>query len=415
MSNVAHLLERHLSPSQYDLLRRAAKVSAELGVGLLLVGGTVRDILSNKRPDDLDLVAVDGTPDFAVALAERVGAEVKARSQFGTAKLNAGQVGIDLAAARRESYAQPGALPTVSPGTIDYDLARRDFSINAMAISLGEATWGDLLDPFNGRRDLQRGLVRVLHERSFADDATRILRAVRYAQRMEYRIEAGTQRLLFRDLVHLDAISGDRIRHELQRFFSETRVADMLQAAQELGVLAAIHPALGLEPAVLDKLRAIRTKHTTENELRLLALLVFSVPAEELSPLISRLNMDGRWARVARDVASVRDSFQVLRDLEVRPSQVLGALHHLDPASIDGCSIATDDALVKRRLEDYLTELRYVRPLLNGDDLMALGVPEGPLVGRLLDKLLTARLDGLLSSREDEERYVVRSLGSGDL
>ena len=146
-----------------------------------------------------------------------------ARSPFGTAKLRAGGIEMDLAAARTETYAHPRALPTVAPGDIDRDLARRDFSINAMAVSLGTETWGELRDPFEGRRDLDRGVVRVLHEGSFIDDATRILRAVRYAGRMGFRLEAETERLLKRDLAQLGGIGGDRVRRELARVFSEER------------------------------------------------------------------------------------------------------------------------------------------------------------------------------------------------
>ena len=414
MSNVAEHLEQHLRPAQLDLLRRASRVSAELGVELFLVGGTVRDILSRTHPTDVDLVEASGTPGFASELASRLAGEVLASSQFGTSKLGIGETRVDLAAARRETYAHPGALPDVATGNIDEDLARRDFSINAMAVSLSEGAFGALLDPFEGRRDLDRGLIRVLHSNSFVDDATRILRAVRYASRLGFRLEGETESLLTRDLGYLDAIGGDRVRHELVRMFREPRAVETLRAAQDLGVLTVIHPDLRIESAVLAKMRSVPIEPTGENDLRFLALLVFSVPASALPQLVGRLNMDSRWATVVRDVASVRDAFRRLGEEKVRSSQVYGMLRRLDVTSIEGCAIATDEPLVKERLELYLAELRHVKPLLNGNDLIALGVPEGPQVGRLLEELLTARLEGLLVTREDEEYMVVRSLGETD-
>ena len=415
MSNVASQLSRQLSPAHLELLRRASEVCAEHRVGLFLVGGTVRDILSRSRPIDLDLVMVSSPPGFASRFAEGIGGEVVAQSEFETSKLRVGENLVDLAAARTESYAHPGALPTVAPGAIDEDLARRDFSVNAMAVSLREGAWGDLVDRHHGRRDLRDGLIRVLHAGSFVDDATRILRAVRYAYRGGFRIEDETERLLRRDLGHLGGISGDRVRHEIERNFREPRAADMLRGAQELGVLSAIHPSLSVTAELLVKLGSVPIEPTPENDLRLLALLTYSVPASEVPALIGRLNMGSRWARVVRDVVGVREVLTHLAASDIRRSRVFGLLRHLEGASIEGCALAADEPLVRERLELYLRELRHVRPFLRGDDLIALGVPEGPVVGKLLDQILAARLDGLLTTREEEETLVIRSLERTDL
>ena len=406
-------MKESLRPAELDLLRRASNASADLEIELFLAGGTVRDFLYRRRTADLDIVAAGGGLDFASELAGRLGAEVVAHSQFGTAKLRIEGVEVDLAAARTETYSHPGALPAVSPGTMDQDLARRDFSINAMAVSLGEGSWGDLLDPFQGRADLQSGLIRVLHPDSFQDDATRILRAVRYSRSLGFRIEEETERLLCSGLSYLEAISSDRVRHELERILREPQAAGILLDAQELGVLAAIHPALRVEPAVLKRLGETAAGPGQRNDLRLLAVFAFSASDSERSGLVERLNMGGRWAAVVRDVGKTRATFVQLEGEKIRPSQVFGLLRGLDPAAIEGCALASGEPVVSERLDLYLTELRHVRPALNGDDLMALGVPEGPLVGQLLQKLLTARLEGLVSTREDEETMVRRSLEGG--
>ena len=393
-----------------DLLRRASKASAGLGVELFLVGGGVRDILSGSRLSDLDLMYVGGTGEFPAALAERLDGEVERRSRFDTAKIRAGDLRIDLAAARSETYPHPGSLPVVVRGSLDEDLARRDFSVNAMAVSLAKETWGELLDPFDGQRDLERGLIRALHPGSFIDDPTRTLRAVRYSQRAGFSLDAETERLMKRDLGYMDVISGDRVRHEIERIFREPRAGAMMEAAQRLGVLEAVHPALRIGPSLTAKLHSIAVEPTLESALRLLSMTVFDMPSPELPSLVERLNMDNRWSRVVTDVGRVRDALPQLGEPRMRRSQVYGLLHHLDPTSVDGCALATEDSLARGRLQLYLAELRHVEPLLDGNELMALGVPEGPLVGKLLRNLMTARLEGLVATREDEETLVVRSL-----
>ena len=410
VSNVSPQLASQLSSAQLELLKGASGVSAELGVRLFLVGGTVRDILAGNRPADLDVVAVGPPPEYAQTLAERLGGQVVAHSQFRTYKLTVGTVGLDLASARSETYAHPGALPAVAPGSIDDDLARRDFSINAMAVSLDERSWGDLLDPHRAREDIESGVIRILHPGSFVDDATRLLRAARYAGRMGFRLDSRTEQLLKRDMVHLDDISGDRVRHELERILGEPKAPQILQAAQELGVLAAIHPALAADETVLSKTRNTPDETDSERDLVLLAGLVFASTASQRAGLSERLNLAGRWARVVEDVGKVKAAFERLRAPGLRPSQIFDLLRDLAPASIKGCAIATDEPPVGEHLELFLSELLHTRPLLNGDDLLALGVPEGPMVGELLEKIRTARLEGLLSTRGDEETLVVRSL-----
>ena len=408
MSNLAPILDQRLLPAQARLVRIAANASARHGVELYLVGGTIRDMLLGQSPVDLDLSAVDGTPEFASTLAQELHGEVVVRSQFGTSKLKIDDIVIDLAIAREESYAYPGALPTVAPGSIYEDLARRDFTINAMAISLTSGSLGELVDPFNGQRDLQDTLIRVLHPDSFADDATRILRAVRYAQRLGFRLEAATEGLIRRDLCYLDAIKGDRMRHELQRIFREDNSASMLELAQNLGVLSAIYPGLGVNEKVLAKLDQTRIEPTAEKELVFLSVLAYLISDGDLDGLVTRLNLDTQWTKVAKDTGMVKDAFASLRTPDLKPSQLYASLRSAHIAAVRGCALAAEEPLAAQRLELFLSELRHVTPALNGDDLIALGVPEGPMVGRLLEDLLASRLDGELATEEDEKDFVAR-------
>ena len=410
MTNVAPLLEQRLSPDRLRLLHLLADSATRQGVQLFLVGGTVRDLLLEQRPIDLDLSSVGAPPDFADSLAAELDGEVLLRSRFGTSKLRVGAVTIDLAMSRKESYVTPGALPTVSEGSIQHDLTRRDFTINAMGVALAESTWGELEDQAGGRVDLEAGLVRVLHEKSFVDDATRIVRAVRYAVRLGFSLAPDTVRLLKRDLGYLDTIKGDRVRHELERIFDEVEADLALRRAQDLGVLSAIFPHLGLNDASARNVAGIETSSERISTLLYASLLTYPLPEGQTPRVIARLNMDSRWSRVVSDTASVKALFSELREPARRPSQLYSLLSRFQPEAIRGCGLATDDSLIAGRLQSYVGDWRLVQTALTGDDVIALGVPEGPLVGELLNELRAAKLDGLVATAEEERTFVTRRL-----
>lgn len=410
--NVAQKLDERLTTEQLSALRRISAIVTEHGAGLYLVGGAVRDILADVPHLDLDVMTSSGVPSLPETIAERLGGEVKKTTEFGTATLILSGIEIDLAIARREVYQRQGALPTVFPGTVEEDLARRDFPVNAMAIDLSERSWGDLLDPHGGLRDLKRGLIRVLHDNSFRDDATRILRAIRYAWRNGHRLEPHTETLIKRDVKYLEPISGERIRHELQRIFWERRMADMLNVVNEMGILHTLHPALGLTPVVLSKLHDLSSDPTNELDLQILALLIQPVPAEQAMSVIKRLQMDSRWAKVVLDTGAVHKRIPELRDEDVKRSRVYELLNGLDPVAVEGCAQVTTDVTVAGRLRLYLYRLQHAQPLLNGDDLIGMGVPQGPTIGLLLKDLLDAQLDGLVTTIKDEKAFVAQKLGA---
>ena len=409
MSSIADQLKRRLVPDQLRLLRRAAAIAAQRGARLYLVGGAVRDVLLGGSPADLDVVADGDFAGLPDALASGLGGRVTARSQFDTAKLAVDDLTLDLARARTESYARPGALPDVSPGTMSQDLARRDFSVNAMAVSLSEDDWGTLLDPNGGAADLRAGLVRVLHPGSFVDDATRILRAVRYAGRLGFEIEPGTRGLLERDLGRLDTISADRLRRELALLLAEDEWPTCLRRARNHGVLGAIHPALGLEGA---SLHVLDTHARVSEAVRLSATLSLA-PPERIGAVAARLDMAGEWAAVATSVADLAEIVDRLDAPQLRRSRVYALLRGAEPAAIEGVALTCGSPRAAKRMRLYLDELRHARPMLDGNDLLAMGVPQGPRVGEILNALLDARLNGLVSTRDEEEAYIKRSLALG--
>ncbi len=395
------LLEADLPAERLALLRRAGLIAREEGVSLYLVGGGARDLLLSRPTEDLDLVVEGDAETLASIIAKRLSGQVVSRSQFSTAKVRVEGVSLDLVTARNERYLRPGALPQIAHGTIEEDLERRDFSVNAMAFPLHAGSEGRLLDPFGGLDDLQRGLIRTLHDGSFIDDATRIMRAVRYEQRLGFGLEAHTETLLRRDLPMLDTISGDRLRRELHLWLNEERFVSTLVRADALGVMAAIHPSLAGAGQVVRKALGSEGKPAVEEQARL-GLLAFSMTQTGGEQVIDRLRMPTGWATVVRDTIALKGRLPRLSDAEMSPAQLYEALAPYNPAATLACALAAPGQKARQRLYLFLEKLRHVKPSLGGRDLIQLGVAQGPAVGEMLARLRSARLDGAATNRSQE-------------
>ena len=370
----------------------------------------MRDILLGATIKDLDFVVEGDATAVAGELADELGGRVVTHAQFGTATVVLEDCQVDLVTARQEVYPHPGALPQVSPGTIHDDLARRDFSINALALPLAESR-PTVLDPHGGIDDLGRGLVRIIHPNSFVDDATRILRAVRYEQRLGFRIEGGSL-VQLQDAItrgYLASISGDRLRQELEHVLHEEQSHLALLRAIQLGVLAAIHPSLGHNDAITRMAAG-----GPAEPLSYLAALVYRLAPAEGEAVAHRLNLPGFWATVVRDAVRLREREPELATPSLARSRLWALVDGLSPASVLAAARLTDSSLVAQRLEQYLDELRFIVPTLNGNNLIAMGVPSGPLVGQILRELRTARLDQQVSTEADERVLVQQLLATGE-
>ena len=408
MANVSDQLSGLLPPRHLTLLRRASKFAETRDVPLYLVGGAVRDVLLGATPTNLDLVVVQPPRGFENDLAQALGGSVAARSEFLTYRLVSDLLAdgeeVDLATARCETYAGAGALPVVQPSNLDDDLKRRDFTVNAMAISLRPGDWGELIDDTGGLEDLERRVLRGMHDRCFVDDSTRVLRAIRYSVRLRFRLETGTDELMRRDMAHLDDISPDRVRNEMDRILKEPQAPAVLAAAHQAGVLAAVHPALRYPPV-----QRLETPAGAASEDVVLATLLYRSDADGLAGIGARVNADARWTRALKEVAAIR-SMETRLAVDLRRSELYRLLRGFSPSFLAGCSVATASLEAARSLDLYLDQLRDASTALTGSDLLALGVAQGPLIGKLLDGLLDARLEGLVSSKDEEEAFVNRSL-----
>jgi tRNA nucleotidyltransferase (CCA-adding enzyme) len=386
--------------------------TAITGEPLYLVGGAVRDLFMGKSSFDLDLV----TEGDAIALAQRLasteGSPVTFHPRFQTARLLWRRWQIDIARTRSETYTYPGALPTVSPGGIETDLGRRDFTINAMAVALEPGRFGELLDCHRGLADLKQGLIRVLHPASFTDDATRIWRALRYEQRFGFHLEETTGLLLKQNIPRLDTISGDRIHYELECILKEEAPEKVLARAQELGVLAHLHPALHTGADLGGRFAAARasTAPQAPPENLYMALLTYPLSTREVEGLISFLHLRKNLARTLYDLALLRERQPNLARPEITPSQVYSELHGQAPEAIQALYLAAENPVARGNVRLYLDKLRYVKPSLTGDDLQKMGLAPGPRMKEILDELRLARLNGEINGRREEEILARRLL-----
>lgn len=355
-------------PELLDSLPRIERLRQAVGeIPTYLVGGAVRDLLLGRGRADLD-VAVDGD---VGAVARALGGEVTTHERFETATVRVGDLIVDLARSRAESYERPGALPTVTPAPIAEDLARRDFTINAMAVPLaGEV---ELIDPHGGLDDLGAGVLRVLHDRSFVDDPTRALRAARYAARFDFALDPETEGLLRE--ADLSTVSDDRVQAELRRIAAEDDPARGLALIIDWGLIPS------LDPDAAERVARV-------------------------ADLGSRPPWAG-WANreLAVTLALVRPLPQI-RELAgaipERPSEIVRLAEPWDPAQL-----LVARALGAEWLDRYADDLRHVRLEITGDDLIRDGIAEGPAIGRGLEAALSGKLDGELSGRDEELRIAL--------
>jgi tRNA nucleotidyltransferase (CCA-adding enzyme) len=385
----------------------------EEGRTLYLVGGGLRDLVLRRGQVDIDLVGEGGMRSLGEAAAAAAGGRWVEHRAFGTGTVEGRDFRLDLAMARAERYARPGALPKVRPASIGEDLARRDFTMNAMALALCGRQRGQLLDPFDGMGDIARRLVRVLHDRSFIDDATRILRAVRYETRFSFDIEEKTLALLERDLAYLDTISGARLRHELLRLLAEGEPEKGLLRCQELGVLAAIHKALRFDDELAAAFRRARRAGRAPPQPELyLGLMGTRLSPADGEAVARRLALSKRQRQVLEGAADLAQLLPWLSRADIRPSQVVERLEPYPLSAVEAWALVALQSAAREKFAHYLGEWRYVKPFLDGRALGRLGIARGPLMGDVLRLLKAARLDGQASSRQ-EELELVRGVLAG--
>lgn len=403
-----------------DLVLEMGAFADARKVVLFLVGGSVRDMILGAGHTDLDFSVEGDGVGFALDLAKKWRVQAVIHRRFRTATLRTSEgVKIDIATARRESYETPGALPVVAVGTIHDDLFRRDFSINAMALCVNVSRFGELIDDFGGERDLGAGAVKTLHSLSFMDDPTRIVRAVRFEQRFDFAIEKNTLGAL-REAVKarmLERVQKHRLRDEILLVFKEAEPLKALERLHQLAGFSFISPGLRWEQSwrrefraagnAMAAFKASHPKRHVEPEALYLALFLARLPLKEAKAVM--LDFAFHRAVSARVLSLVQHFPGIQRELsraDVRPSAAHRLLAPLSAEVALLVSVLSGSREVGRHVAYFLDGTSDLRSHLKGEDLKALGLKPGPRYKEILRGLLSARIDGELSGRDEEIAWV---------
>ncbi len=407
--NFSELLQRSLGEDQQKLLHLVAEEAIQRGLALYIVGGSVRDLVLGRRLNDFDLTVEGDAIMLARALSSRHGGGVTAHTKFGTAKwflpeaLKTHHDTLDLISARSETYKHPAALPTVKLGSIEDDLRRRDFTINAMAIRVDSAHFGELRDDLNGLEDLENKIIRVLHTGSFIDDPTRMYRAVRYEGRYGFKIAGETLALIPEARPLVEKLSAQRIRHELDLILDEPNAVSMLKRLEELDLLAPIHPSLAnFARSHLETLPSDDPALQNRNSRWLLWLM--HLPDQEVEFINDRLHFTADLLKMLHSVSLLNANLSAVVGL--KPSECVELLEGYSIKALEVVSSAAQDEEVKNVLNKYLSEWWHVKPKTTGHDLKKRGIPPGPKYTEILRRLRAAWLNGEVKTEEEEKRLL---------
>ncbi|MFN2149174.1 MAG: CBS domain-containing protein, partial [Anaerolineales bacterium] len=430
-TSLAAHLERALPAPRLGLLQLVIQQADRRGDALYVVGGFVRDLILGQPSVDFDLVVEGDAIGLAQSLAGAYGGRTISHRKFSTAKweldpdeprllqaLNlspADDFGLprtlDFVTARTEFYPHPTALPSVQRGSIKLDLHRRDFTINTLALRLDGRHYGELLDPWGGGRDLHDGIIRVLHSLSFMDDPTRMLRAVRLEQRLNFQIEPRTLELLHEALPFLDQVSGERVRAELELIVKESERVRIMDRLHQLGLLAAIHPALTWDAWLAGRFEAAAQEQAgpngmarpEEDEFLFYAMWCFRLAEQEIRSITNRLHF-GANDRAHLLETSRLGSFLLGLNGEAAPSQLVARLDESSDRSIFAAWLGLVECPRCREwIENYLASWREIWPETTGETLRDLGLPPGPHYKQMLWRLRAGWLDGEIKDASEEQ------------
>ncbi|WP_456436134.1 CBS domain-containing protein [Thermovibrio ammonificans] len=420
--NVKHLLKKALPRELYSLIERIGEVAQELGLNAYLVGGFVRDLVIGRKNFDIDIVVEGDAVTFAKEVAKRLRAKVHTFERFKTATLVFPEgLRIDLASARTELYRSPGALPEVDTAPLKKDLMRRDFTINTLAVKINPSEFGRLIDFFGGLRDIKERKIRVLHSLSFVEDPTRILRALRFATRYRFELGRHTERLLKMAVERklFKTVEGQRIYHELKQILLEENPLRVFLKLDRYGVLAELFPGLRWnrekkdlfervrKSVIWHKLNFPKLSPDTDYHLVYLLALFWGEPENRIKEYLAALTLPEKEEREL--LSLLKRARELLPHLESadRNSTYLSLLESAPEELLIFLS-AVSPPEVSEKVREVATRLRYIKPLVSGNDIKALGLKPGPVFSELLRRVKYAVADGELppDSREEQLAYL---------
>ncbi len=419
--NIAEAMKNFFPEKVLSVIREIGEIADSLGMRAYIVGGSVRDIILGRKNFDVDIVVEGDAIKLAEKVASREGYEFSKWPRYGTATVYMGDLHFDFSSARLEYYPRGRvSYPVVRRGSLYQDLYRRDFTINAMAISISPDCFGELFDPFRGYYDLKKRVIRIIHQLSFIEDPARILRAARFAGKLNFSIGKATQKAL-KSALQMDIFRRfptRRLFHEFNRIMEEESAPEIFLIMEKF--------------AILDRIvRGVRVKDRLYRELlegkEGMSWFRMLYPDEELSVSIvnwiifKRVIGEKKFQEAVEVLMIPREFMKHLKSFEKRLTKTLEVVNkHNDLASIVGKLDAIPPEVIvltfvevknedkRKLLSSYLSRWREVKPFLTGDDLIKLGFKPGPVFSEIMDTLKVARVRGEVGSREDEIKYVVQ-------
>lgn len=408
---------RRIPKELRELINIAGAIADSHQMPAYLVGGFVRDLILGVQNLDLDIVVEGDGIKFAEILSRKLKVKIIRHRRFGTATLMPKKhLKVDIATARREYYSAPAQLPEVSGGTLRDDLKRRDFTINAMAISINQRDFGRFVDFFNGREDLRRKKIRILHSLSFIDDPTRILRAIRFEQRYDFQIEPETLKLL-REAVRLkmlEQVNPHRLRDELILILKEGHPLRILRRIKELTGFNFINPGLSLSRNTVTLLKSVSSqikwfkqnypkRRHLDTWLIYFIALVGPLDIKKIGLICKRFAFHRGEEKRILAYKKLKPKFSAeLSHSKIKPSRVFSLLEPLSYEAIILIKAKFKNDNLKRQIEDFFKIYNGMRIYISGEDLRNLGLTPGPHYQKILQHVLNARLNGLVKTKKEE-------------
>lgn len=415
-NNVTEEMKEHLPEQIMLILNEISKIATVTELPVYLIGGIVRDILLKLPNDDVDIVVEGDGIAFATKLCEQYGGEITKHDNFGTATWeHPTHLKIDIASSRLEYYERPASLPDVEGSTLQEDLYRRDFTINAMAICLNEEKFGELVDPFSGQYDLYKRTIKVLHNLSFVEDPTRILRAVRFESRFQFNMDEQTEKLALHSIEQMKDVSETRIIDEIKRLFQEenpmhvtNRLYSLNFWQQYINDNSSSKNAIIVTQKLYELLNWAKTNILNKqlNEWFIYFLVPFFVAEkyEQAKPFALK--------KAERKI--LYESMQLINE-PITPIKQLGQLQLKLKAISDETilfTVALQHILDEKLVKQYLIKRQSIPTFITGDELKQYGLKPGPMYKEILLQLEVAILNDDVQSKSDAQKWLENYLSS---
>ena len=418
--NITKFMKERLPQRVLKILETIGEIASRNGVNAYVVGGFVRDLFLFRENEDMDIVIEGDGIAFAKEYAKIHGTRIHAHDKFGTAVIIfKDDFKIDVASARMEYYEFPAALPTVEMSSIKLDMFRRDFTINTLCIHLNPGKFGTLIDFYSAQRDLKDKVVRILHNLSFVEDPTRVFRALRFEQRFGFSIGKFTSGLI-ENAVKMDffkRLSGRRVFSELRLILEEEDPALAIVRLNDFDLLKFIHPSIKVDDELIDMFNSVKEVLSWFDLLFLeesymkwavyFVVLVHHCDKTTTQQICKRLELAPRYRSIF-----LKERFEaqaclswLQRNLPVANSTLYHKLTGLKTELVLAIMAMAKKEEIKRTISNYFTQLRYIKPLIKGRDLVALGYIPGPIFREILTSVHNEKLNGNLKTKTAELEF----------